>query len=308
MYIYLPIAEVPINVLLILGMGLAVGFLSGMFGIGGGFLLTPLLIFTGVPPAVAVATQTGQIAAASFSGMLAYWRRRAIDMRLALVLLAGGLLGTTVSVWLFALLRRMGQLDLVIALGYVFFLGVVGAIMLAESVRAITRARSGKPPMLRKPGQHIWLHRLPLKMRFPQSRIYLSAVSGVLLGAVIGLLGAILGIGGGFMLVPALVYLLRVPAALVVGTSLFQIVFTMAAACVLHAVVNQSIDLVLAVLLMAGSVVGAQFGAQAGQKLRAEYLRALLGVLVLAVGARFALTLVTPPPDPYSLTVERGPH
>src|SRR5919205_3074111 len=265
MYIYLPIAEIPINVLLILGMGLAVGFLSGMFGIGGGFLLTPLLIFTGVPPAVAVATQTGQIAAASFSGMLAYWRRRAIDMRLALVLLAGGLLGTAVSVWLFALLRRMGQLDLVIALGYVFFLGVVGAIMLAESVRAITRARSGKPPMLRKPGQHIWLHRLPLKMRFPQSRIYLSAVSVVLLGAVIGLLGAILGVGGGFMLVPALVYLLRVPAALVVGTSLFQIVFTMAAACVLHAVVNQSIDLVLAVLLMAGSVV-----AEAGSRLTAD--------------------------------------
>src|ERR671933_57643 len=271
MYIYLPIAEVPINVLLILGMGLAVGFLSGMFGIGGGFLLTPLLIFTGVPPAVAVATQTGQIAAASFSGMLAYWRRKAIDMRLALVLLAGGLLGTVVSVWLFAVLRRIGQLDLVIALGYVFFLGVVGSIMLAESVRAITRARSGKPPMLRKPGQHTWIHRLPLKMRFPRSRIYLSAVSVLSLGAVIGLLGAILGIGGGFMLVPALVYLLRVPAALVVGT-----------------------------------VIGAQLGAQAGQKLKAEHLRAALALLVLAVGARFAVTLVVPPPDPYSLTVEKG--
>ena len=308
MYVYLPIAEIPINVLLILGMGLAVGFLSGMFGIGGGFLLTPLLIFTGVPPAVAVATQTGQIAAASFSGMLAYWRRKAIDMRLALVLLAGGLLGTVVSVWLFAVLRRMGQLDLVIALGYVFFLGIVGTIMLAESLRAISRARSGKPPMLRKPGQHIWLHRLPLKMRFPRSRIYLSAVSVLSLGAVIGLLGAILGIGGGFMLVPALVYLLRVPAALVVGTSLFQIVFTMAAACILHAVVNQSIDLVLAILLMVGSVIGAQLGAQAGQKLKAEHLRAALALLVLAVGARFAVTLVVPPPDPYSLTVEKGAH
>ena len=308
MYVYLPSAEIPINVLYVLGMGLAIGFLSGMFGIGGGFLLTPLLIFAGIPPAVAVASQTGQISAASFSGMLAYWRRNAIDLKLALVLLAGGLVGSALSVWLFALLRRLGQLDLVIALGYVFFLGLVGSLMLAESVRAMVRTRRGRPPMLRKPGQHNWIHRLPLKMRFPRSRIYLSSISVVTLGATIGLLGATLGIGGGFMLVPALVYLLRVPAALVVGTSLFQIVFTMAAACVLHAVVNQTIDVVLALILMVGSVAGAQFGARAGQKLKAEQLRALLALLVLGVGVRFFLLLVIPPPDPYSIEILEGPR
>ena len=308
MYVYLPIAEIPINVLYILGMGLAVGFLSGMFGIGGGFLLTPLLIFAGIPPAIAVASQTGQISAASFSGMLAYWRRNAIDLKLAFVLLAGGLIGSALSVWLFALLRRLGQLDLVIALGYVFFLGLVGSLMLGESVRAMVRTRKGRPPMLRKPGQHNWIHRLPLKMRFPRSRIYLSSISVVTLGATIGLLGATLGIGGGFMLVPALVYLLRVPAALVVGTSLFQIVFTMAAACVLHAMVNQSIDVVLALVLMVGSVAGAQFGARAGQRLKAEQLRALLALLVLGVGVRFFLSLVIPPPDPYSIEVQGGPR
>ena len=308
MYVYLPIAEIPINVLYILGMGLAVGFLSGMFGIGGGFLLTPLLIFAGIPPAIAVASQTGQISAASFSGMLAYWRRNAIDLKLAFVLLAGGLIGSALSVWLFALLRRLGQLDLVIALGYVFFLGLVGSLMLGESVRAMVRTRKGRPPMLRKPGQHNWIHRLPLKMRFPRSRIYLSSISVVTLGATIGLLGATLGIGGGFMLVPALVYLLRVPAALVVGTSLFQIVFTMAAACVLHAMVNQSMDVVLALVLMVGSVAGAQFGARAGQRLKAEQLRALLALLVLGVGVRFFLSLVIPPPDPYSIEVQGGPR
>jgi uncharacterized membrane protein YfcA len=299
--IYLPIADLPVNVFLILGMGIAIGFLSGMFGIGGGFLLTPLLIFIGIAPAVAVATVSSHIAASSFSGVLAYWRRKALDLTLASMLLTGGLVGTVGGVWLISLLRRIGQLDLAIGLAYVTLLGIVGALMITESARAIARARAGQPPTLRRPGSHAWFHGLPLKLRFKQSKIYVSVIPVWTIGFVIGLLGAMMGIGGGFLLVPALIYLLRVPTNVVIGTAMVMTLVTMTAATVLHAATNTAVDAVLALILMVGGVTGAQFGARAGQRIRSEQLRLLLGLLVLAVGLRFAVDLVVQPEDLFVL-------
>jgi uncharacterized membrane protein YfcA len=299
--IYLPIADLPVNIFLILAMGLAVGFISGMFGIGGGFLMTPLLIFLGISPAVAVASVTGHISASSFSGAISYWRRRAVDLALAFVLLAGGLIGTVSGVWLFTLLRAIGQLDITIGISYVLLLGIVGSLMVIESVRAIMRARQGKPVELRRPGSHTWIHGLPLKLRFKRSRIYVSAIPVWGIGFLIGFIGAVMGIGGGFILVPLLIYVLRVPTATVIGTSMLLTLVTMASATVMHAVTNHLVDAVLALILMVGGVTGAQFGARAGQKISGERLRLLLGLLVLAVGIRFALDLVLPPESLYSI-------
>ena len=301
MQIYLPIADLPVNIFLILAMGLAVGFISGMFGIGGGFLMTPLLIFLGISPAVAVASVTGHISASSFSGAISYWRRRAFDLALAFVLLAGGLIGTVSGVWLFTLLRAIGQLDITIGISYVLLLGIVGSLMVIESVRAIMRARQGKPVELRRPGSHTWIHGLPLKLRFKRSRIYVSAIPVWGIGFLIGFIGAVMGIGGGFILVPLLIYVLRVPTATVIGTSMLLTLVTMASATVMHAVTNHLVDAVLALILMVGGVTGAQFGARAGQKISGERLRLLLGLLVLAVGIRFALDLVLPPESLYSI-------
>jgi len=306
MEIYLPIAEIAVNMFMLLGMGAAVGFLSGMFGVGGGFLLTPLLIFTGIPPAVAVATQTGQIVASSVSGALAHWRRKTIDIALGVLLIAGGIVGAAIGVVLFRLLRSFGQLDLIVALLYVVFLGGVGGLMLLESGRALLRRRMGRPVAARRPGQHTWLHRLPVKMRFKRSKLYISVLPVAGLGALTGLLVAIMGVGGGFIMVPAMIYLLRVPTNVVIGTSLFQIIFVTAFAAVLHAVSTQSIDAVLALLLMVGGVIGAQFGVQAGQKLRGEHLRLLLALLVLAVCGRVLYGLVATPDDLYVLTTVTG--
>ena len=303
MEIYLPIADLPVNIFLILGMGLTVGFLSGMFGIGGGFLMTPLLIFAGIAPAVAVASVAAHVAAASSSGSIYYWRRNAIDIPLALMLLAGGIIGTMSGVWLFAKLRSVDQLDLVIGLSYVTLLSVVGVLMIRESVRAVMRSQRGQPAILRRPGSHAWFHGLPFKLRFKRSKIYVSSVPVWAIGFIIGFLGAVLGIGGGFMLVPMLIYFLRVPTATVIGTSLVLQLVTMASATVLHATTNQLVDAVLALILMVGGVIGAQFGARTGQKLSGEWLRLLLGLLVLAVGLRFAAELVVTPVDPYSIRV-----
>jgi uncharacterized membrane protein YfcA len=305
--IYLPIADIPVNVFLVLAMGLAVGFLSGMFGIGGGFLMTPLLIFIGVPPAVAVASVTTHVAASSFSGAISYWRRKVLDGTLALTLLAGGILGTAGGVALFTWLRTLGQLDLVIGLSYVTFLSVVGVLMVAESVRAINRSWRGKPAELRRPGSHVWwFHGLPLKLRFKRSKIYVSAIPVLAIGFIIGFIGAIMGIGGGFLLVPMLIYLLRVPTATVIGTSMVLIFVTMTAATVLHAATNHLVDAVLALILIVGGVIGAQFGAHAGQRIRGEWLRLLLGLLVLSVGLRFAFELVLQPDDLYSIRLVEG--
>jgi uncharacterized membrane protein YfcA len=299
--IYLPIADLPVNIFVILAMGLAVGFISGMFGIGGGFLMTPLLIFLGVSPAVAVASVTGHIAASSCSGAISYWRRSALDLALACMLLAGGILGTAFGVWLFTFLRAIGQLDITIGLAYVLLLTAVGALMAFESVKSIIRTRQGKPVELRRPGSHAWFHGLPFKIRFKRSRIYVSAIPVCAIGFTIGFIGAVMGIGGGFLLVPMLIYFLRVPTATVIGTSMVLTLVTMASATVMHAVTNHLVDAVLAVILMVGGVIGAQFGARAGAKISGERLRLGLGLLVLAVGIRFAFNLVLTPDDLYSL-------
>ena len=306
MEIYLPIADLPVNIFLVLAMGLAVGFISGMFGIGGGFLMTPLLIFIGVSPAVAVATVSSHIAASSMSGAVSYWRRRALDLALALMLLAGGIIGTVAGVWLFTLLRSVGQLDITIGVSYVLLLGSVGGMMVIEGVRAILRAHQGKPVQLRHPGSHTWVHGLPLKIRFKESRIYISAIPVVAIGLTMGFVGAIMGIGGGFLLVPMLIYLLRVPTNVVIGTSMVLTLITMASATILHAATNHLVDAVLALILMVGGVIGAQFGARAGQKMRSERLRLLLGVLVLAVGLRFAFDLILKPEDVFSIRPLEG--
>jgi hypothetical protein len=304
--IFLPIADIPVNVFLVLAMGLAVGFISGMFGIGGGFLMTPLLIFIGVQPAVAVASVTTHVAASSLSGAITYWRRNAIDVTLALTLLAGGIIGSAGGVALFTWLRAQDQLDLVIGLSYVTLLSIVGVLLVGESARAIVRARHGKPAELRRPGSHVWFHGLPLKLRFKRSKVYVSAIPVLVIGLIIGFIGAIMGIGGGFLLVPMLIYLVRVPTATVIGTSLVLTFLTMVAATVLHAATNHLVDAVLALILMVGGVIGAQFGAHAGQRIRGEWLRLLLGLLVLAVGLRFAVQLVLKPEDLYSIRVIGG--
>jgi uncharacterized membrane protein YfcA len=299
--IYLPIAELPVNLFVILGLGVAVGFISGMFGVGGGFLMTPLLILVGIPPAIAVANVPSHMAASSLSGALTYWRRRLVDLGLGLVLLSGGMIGTAIGVWVFAILLRVGQLDLVVGLSYVILLGIVGGIMLAESVRAIMRAHQGAPAIVRRPGTHAWFHGLPLKLRFRQSRIYVSAIPITVIGFGIGFFGAIMGIGGGFLLIPALIYLMRVPTTVSVATSLFITLCTMLIATVLHAVENHTVDIVLAFSLMIGGVIGAQFGARAGQAIRAEQLRLLLGLLVVGVAIRVAIDLVDAPRELFTV-------
>lgn len=302
MGIYLPIAELSVNVFVLLAMGAAVGFLSGMFGVGGGFLITPLLIFYNIPPAIAVATGANQVIASSFSGALAHFKRGTLDVKLGTVLLLGGIAGSSAGAYVFAFLRRLGQLDLFISVFYVVFLGIVGGLMLVESVNAIRKARGGTAQPLKKSGQHNWIHRLPFKMRFRTSKLFVSVIPVVGIGAGIGFLAAIMGVGGGFIMVPALIYLLKVPTNVVVGTSLFQIIFTAAFTTIVHSTANQTVDVVLAFLLMAGGVAGAQYGAKVGQKLRGEQLRALLALLVLAVALRLAFDLFVPPQSFYSLT------
>jgi uncharacterized membrane protein YfcA len=303
--LYLPIAEMPVSVLLILGLGAAVGFVSGLFGIGGGFLMTPLLIFLGIPPAVAVATQTAQIVASSTTSGLSALRRRALDLKLGLVLVAGGLVGSGLGVWSFAAARRAGQLDLVIVVSYVTLFTVVGSLMLKESIREFWMTRKGgKPRPRRKAGGHAPYLGWPLRMRFYRSKLYASLIPILGLSLFVGFAGALLGIGGGFIMVPALLYIFRVPTAVVVGTSQFQILCTTLVALVLHAIANQAVDIVLAILLIAGGVFGAQFGARAGRNLRAELFRFLLAILLLGVGLRFAIELVLKPAEPFSVTVQ----
>ncbi|MFY0638277.1 sulfite exporter TauE/SafE family protein [Maricaulis maris] len=298
MQIYLPIAEISVNIFLLLGLGLGVGFLSGMFGVGGGFLMTPLLIFIGVPPAVAVSTGANQIVASSASGVFPHWKRKTLDLKMGVLLLIGGSAGSIAGVQLFALLRGMGQIDLIISLSYVGFLGVVGGLMMVESVRSIIRAANpdksaGKRP-LRKRG---WIDRMPYKMRFPASGLYISVIPPVAIGFFVGTLVAIMGVAGGFIMVPAMIYLLRMPTNVVVGTSLFQILFVTALTTFLQAAQNQTVDILLALLLTVGGVIGAQFGARAGRNVKAEELRALLAALVLAVCLKMGWDLVVTPSE-----------
>ncbi|MGA8690325.1 MAG: sulfite exporter TauE/SafE family protein [Methyloceanibacter sp.] len=302
--VYLPVAEISVNLLVMLGLGAAVGFLSGMFGVGGGFLLTPLLMFSGIPPAIAVATGANQIVASSVSGALVQWRRGNIDLRMGFVLIVGGVAGALAGVLLVRVLTKLGQADLFISLVYVTFLGIIGSLMLAESIRAIRRARAGKPASPRKPGQHNWIHGLPLKMRFPRSRLYISAIPPLVIGAIVGLLSSVLGVGGGFIVVPAMIYLLRMPTNVVIGTSLFQVIFVTAVVTLLYATMNHTLDVVLAFILVVGGVIGGQFGANAGRRLKGEQLRLLLAVMVLAVATRLLFDLILSPTDLYSLAPE----
>jgi hypothetical protein len=294
MQVYLPIAEISLDAFLLLGLGGMVGFLSGMFGVGGGFLMTPLLIFIGVPPAVAVGTEANQVVAASVSGALAHWRRGNVDIKMGMVLLAGGFVGSGFGVWLFTVLRQHGHIDLVISLCYVIFLGVIGALMVVESVRAWMSSRSGAGAR-RKLHLHTWMHGMPFKMRFRRSKLYISALLPLSVGVFVGMLSAIMGVGGGFVMVPAMIYLLGMPTSVVVGTSLFQIIFVTANVTFLQSVNNQTVDVVLALLLVLGSVIGAQFGTMWGARLRGEHLRGLLGLIVLAVAARVAFDLTVAP-------------
>ncbi|OAN49126.1 permease [Paramagnetospirillum marisnigri] len=299
MQIYLPIAEMSVNVFVILGLGGGVGFMSGLFGVGGGFLMTPLLIFLGVPPAVAVGTEANQIVASSVSGVLAHWRRGNVDIKMGLILTAGGFVGSTLGVYLFRWLRGLGQIDLVISLCYVVFLGIVGGLMLVESLQSLRATRkhanAGTTAPRRKLHQHSWLHRLPFKMRFRRSKLYISAVTPALIGLFVGILAAIMGVGGGFIMVPAMIYLLGMPTAVVVGTSLFQIIFVTANATFLQSTMNHTVDVVLALLLLLGGVIGAQIGARFGAKLKGEQLRSLLALIVLGVCLKLLVDMVSTP-------------
>ncbi len=301
MEIYLPIAEMSVHWLIVIGLGAAIGFLSGLFGVGGGFLLTPLLIFYGVPAEVAVATTSSHITASSISGAIAQWRKRALDLKMGAVMAIGGLAGTGLGVWLFTYMRRVGQMDLLVSTSYVLLLGTVGALMLSESLAALRAARGGGAPSRRV--QHIWMHGLPFKMRFRESRLYISVIPPVLIGFAVGILSAIMGVGGGFVIVPAMIYLLRMPTNVVMGTSLFQIIIVTAAVTVLQATTNFSVDIMLALFLILGGVVGAQFGVRIGERLRGEQLRLLLALLVLAVAARLLIGLVLRPDDPFSIQI-----
>lgn len=300
MQIYLPIAEMSINIFLLLAMGGGVGFLSGMFGVGGGFLMTPLLIFVGIPPAVAVATEANQITAASVSGALAHGRRGGIDYKMGFVLIAGGAVGSYFGAMIFTALKATGQVDLMISLAYVLFLGVVGGIMFVESTRSILRNWRGEASRPKR-RRRTWIDALPFKMRFRTSKMYVSAILPLVIGGVVGILAAIMGVGGGFIMVPAMIYLLHMPINVVIGTSLFQITFVTASVTYLHSVNTQTVDVVLALILLIGAVIGAQAGARVGLKLKGEQLRILLAILVLVVCAKMAVDLVVEPDELFSV-------
>ncbi|MFC0341133.1 MULTISPECIES: sulfite exporter TauE/SafE family protein [Paracoccus] len=300
MQIFLPIAEVSVNAFTLVALGGIVGLMSGLFGVGGGFLITPLLFFIGIPPAIAVATGANQVVASSFSGVLAHLRRKTVDIRMGLVLLAGGIAGSALGVGVFNLLQRVGQVELVVQLSYVVFLGLIGLTMLRESLGALIASRSAAPPK-RRLHEHSWVHRLPWKMKFRASGLYISVIPPLLVGLAVGVLAAVMGVGGGFIMVPAMIYLLGMPTKVVIGTSLFQIAAVSAFTTLMHAVSSNTVDIMLAVLLIVGGVVGAQIGTHWGAKLRAEQLRVLLALLVLAVCGRLALDLVLRPDDLFSL-------
>jgi uncharacterized protein len=305
MEIYLPIAEMSVHWLVVVGLGAAIGFLSGLLGVGGGFLLTPLLIFYGIPSPIAVATTASHITASSMSGALTQWRKRAIDLKMAAVMTLGGLVGTGFGVWLFGVLSRSGQMDLVVSIAYVVMLGAIGSLMARESLSVLRAAPAAATAPVRR-AQHSWVQLLPFKERFPASRLYISVIPPLVIGFLVGALSAIMGVGGGFIVVPAMIYILRMPTNVVMGTSLAQIIVVTATTTVLQAVNNHAVDVVLAILLILGGVVGAQIGVRAASRLRGEHLRFLLAVMVLAVAARLLYGLIAKPDDLYTVTVGRA--
>ena len=304
MYIYLPIAEQPIHSLAILGVGAFLGLIMGLVGVGGGFLLTPIMMFLGIPPPVAVASVANQLVAPSVSGVLSHWKRSNVDFKMGTVLLIGGVVGSSIGVLLFNFLGKIGQLDFVIKLSYVIFLTLIGSLMFAESLRLILRTRKGKVSR-GKLHQHNWLHGLPFKIRFRKSKLYISILLPILIGLIVGILAALMGIGGGFIIVPAMIYLLGMPTSLVVGTSLFQIIFVAANTTILQASQNQTVDIVLATILLLGSVVGVQIGSRYTNILRGEYLRLILSSIIILVSFKLLIDLVAVPSDLFSVIISR---
>jgi len=301
MDLYLPIANLSVNAFVIVGLGLGVGVLSGMFGVGGGFLTTPLLIFYGIPPTVAAASAASQVTGASVSGVFAHFRRDGVDVKMGLVLVAGGVLGSFAGAWLFAWLQGKGLIDTVIAVLYVLLLGSIGGLMLYESIHSLQVTRGAARPRARRKRHHPLVAMLPLRWRFYRSGLYISPLAPVILGFLTGILTMLLGVGGGFILVPAMIYLLGMGTQVVVGTSLFQILFVTAWATMVHATTTKAVDIVLAVLLLLGSVVGAQLGARFASKAKPEHLRLALAIIVLLVAVRMLLGLAWRPDEIYSV-------
>ncbi len=303
MSIYLPIAEMNVNIFLIIFIGMSIGILSGIFGVGGGFLMTPLLIFLGIPPVVAVGSEAPHVLATSVSGVIAHWRKKNVDIKMGIFLLTGGLVGSTVGVNLFNYLKNYGQIDLVIQLLFVFFLGFVGFSMAFESARTTIKQYRSRSLKRKKLHQHSWFHGLPFKVRFHRSKLYISAIPPVLIGFVVGVMSAMMGVGGGFIMIPAMVYILGMPTSVVVGTSLFQIIFVTANATFFQSYINYNVDVVLSALMIFGGVIGAQIGVILGSRLKAEYLRGILAILVLAVCGKIFTDLVLQPSDLFSLVI-----
>ena len=303
MSIYLPIAEMNINIFIIVFIGMAVGALSGLFGVGGGFLMTPLLIFLGIPPVVAVGTEAPHVLASSVSGVIAHWRKKSVDFKMGFFLLFGGVVGSTIGVNIFKVLRSYGQIDIVIQILFILFLGIIGFSMAFESARTTIKSYRTTSLIRTKLHQHSWIHGLPFKVRFRRSKLYISAIPPIIIGFIVGILSALMGVGGGFIIIPAMVYILGMPTSVVVGTSLFQIIFVTANSTFFQAYLNQTVDIVLAALMILGGVIGAQIGVRIGSKLKAEYLRGLLAILVLAVCAKLFTDLVLEPNDLFSTQV-----
>ena len=302
MSIYLPIAEMNVNVLLIILLGIMVGGLTGLFGVGGGFLMTPLLIFLGIPPTVAVGTEAPHVLASSISGAIAHWRRKNVDIKMGIFLLAGGIAGSIVGVNLFKVLREFGQIDVIIQFLFLIFLGLIGFSMLFESAKTTIKKYRTTSLIRTKLHEHSWIHGLPFKMRFHRSKLYISTIPPVIIGFFVGILSAMMGVGGGFIMIPAMVYILGMSTNVVVGTSLFQIIFVTANSTFFQSYLNQTVDIILASLMILGGVIGAQVGARLGSTFKAEYLRGVLAILVLAVCIKIFLDLTLTPDDLFSLS------
>lgn len=302
MQIYLPIAELSVHILGLLALGGVAGLLSGMFGIGGGFILTPLLIFLGVPPAVSVASCSNQIIASSVSGFLAHWRRQNVDIRMGIVLLMGGIVGSTIGVAIFRKLQTMGQIDLFISVSYVLFLTAIGSLMAYESWGTIFNREKNKTR--KEPAEDHWMYRWPWQMDFPKSQMRITAILPLLIGIGSGMMVSLMGIGGGFVMIPAMIYILNMPSTMVIGTSLFQIIFITAHVTFMHAITTHTVDITLAFMLVMGSVIGAQIGSQLSTRVSAVHLRALLAGTVLLVAIRLAYGLLITPDDIFTVVTQ----
>ena len=297
MSIYLPIAEMNVNIFLIVFIGMVVGALSGLFGVGGGFLMTPLLIFLGIPPVVAVGSEAPHVLASSVSGVIAHWRKRNVDFKMGFFLLSGGVIGSTLGVNLFKLLKTYGQIDIVIQFLFIIFLGFIGMSMAFESAKTTIKNYRTTSAIRTKLHQHSWIHGLPFKLRFHRSKLYISTIPPILIGFFVGILSAMMGVGGGFIMIPAMVYILGMSTNVVVGTSLFQIIFVTANSTFFQSYLNQTVDIVLSALMILGGVIGAQIGVRIGSQLKAEYLRGILAILVLLVCAKILSDLILTPSD-----------